>query len=57
MRAEYRYPLLPLGDTDFVKCRRNVTGLGPGYIIPGPRPELTPLALWFRQEPPLYYCK
>ena len=22
-----------------------VTGLGPGYIIPGPWPELTPLAL------------
>ena len=23
----------------------SVTGLGPGYIIPGPWPELTPLAL------------
>ena len=30
----------------------SVTGLGPDYIIPGPWPELTPLALWFRQEPP-----
>ena len=29
-----------------------VTGLGPDYIIPGPWPELTPLALRFRQEPP-----
>ena len=29
-----------------------VTGLGLGYIIPGPWPEPTPLALWFRQEPP-----
>ena len=29
-----------------------VTGLGPDYIIPGSWPELTPLALWFRQEPP-----
>ena len=29
-----------------------VTGLGPDYIIPGPLPELTSLALWFRQEPP-----
>ena len=25
---------------------------GPDDIIPGPWPELTPLALWFRQEPP-----
>ena len=24
MRAEYRYPLLPLGDIDFVKYRRNI---------------------------------
>ena len=31
-----------------------VTGLGPGYIIPGPWPELTPLALWFKQEPPFF---
>ena len=29
-----------------------VTGPGPDYIIPGPWPELTPSALWFRQEPP-----
>ena len=21
---EYRYPLLPLGDTDFIKCRGNI---------------------------------
>ena len=30
----------------------HVTGLGPDYIIPGPWPEFTSLALWFRQEPP-----
>ena len=29
----------------------DVTGLGPDYIIPGPRPELTLLALRFRQVP------
>ena len=34
-----------------------VTGLGPDYTIPGFWPELTLLALWFRQEPPFYYCK
>ena len=39
------------------KKEKSVTGLGPDYIIPGPWPELTLLALWFRQEPPLYYCK
>ena len=45
-------------DPDCSSPRQSVvTGLGPGYIIPGPWPELTPLALWFRQEPPLFYCK
>ena len=29
----------------------NVTGLGPDYIISGPRPELTLLVLRFKQEP------
>ena len=24
MRTECRYPLLPLGDTDFIKYRRNI---------------------------------
>ena len=28
-----------------------ITRLGPDYIIPGPWPEFTPLALWFKQEP------
>ena len=36
----------------FLKRGGNVMGLGPDYIIPGPWPELTPSALWFRQEPP-----
>ena len=30
-----------------------VTGLGPGYIISGPRPEFTLLTWRVRQEPPL----
>ena len=36
----------------FLKRRGNVTGFSPDYIIPGPWLELTPLALWFKQEPP-----
>ena len=29
-----------------------MASLSPDYIIPGPWPEPTLLALWFRQEPP-----
>ena len=49
-----RYPLPLIKETLSGISKASVTGLGPGYIIPGPWPELTPLALWFRQEPPFF---